>query len=49
MTRRVVPAHKAALIAGSGVATDVLDPARISVVGSEHDVRALSVWNADPD
>lgn len=28
--RRVVPAGKSALIAGSGVATDVLDPARIS-------------------
>ena len=27
----------------------VLDPARISVVGSEHEVRALRVWNADPD
>jgi broad specificity phosphatase PhoE len=27
----------------------VLDPARISVVGSEHDARALRVWNADPD
>jgi broad specificity phosphatase PhoE len=26
-----------------------LDPARISVVGSEHEVRALRVWNADPD
>jgi glycosyltransferase involved in cell wall biosynthesis len=30
VARRVVPAGKAALIAGSGVATNVLDPARIS-------------------
>jgi probable phosphoglycerate mutase len=26
----------------------VLDPATISVVGSEHDERALRVWNAPP-
>jgi glycosyltransferase involved in cell wall biosynthesis len=30
VTRRVVPPDKAALIAGSGVPTDLLDPARIS-------------------
>jgi glycosyltransferase involved in cell wall biosynthesis len=30
VSRRVVPAGKAALIAGSGVPTDILDPARIS-------------------
>jgi glycosyltransferase involved in cell wall biosynthesis len=39
LARRVVPADKAALIAGSGVPTGALDPARISE-DQRHEVRA---------
>jgi glycosyltransferase involved in cell wall biosynthesis len=39
VARRLVPASKAALIAGSGVATDVLDPTRVSE-SQRRDVRA---------
>ncbi len=46
VARRVVPAGKAALIAGSGVATDVLDPARIADA-ERRAVRASLVIPAD--